>query len=72
MTHTPVTSSQLVSVGYDAATETLEIKFKNGHVYQYQNVPAKMHAELMAAESIGSYFIKHIKGLPQAFPCHRL
>lgn len=72
MTRTPVTSSRLAAIGYDAATETLEIEFKGGHVYQYENVPLNMHTELVAAESVGSYFIKHIKSQPQAFPFKRL
>ena len=38
MEREPVVSSNVISVGYDDASETLEVEFKNG-VYQYYNVP---------------------------------
>ena len=62
----PVKSSQLASIGYDAASKTLAATFARGPgtVYQYPNVDAKVYAELMAADSIGSFFGKHIKPLP--------
>lgn len=56
----PVQSSNIVSVGYRSTTATLEIEFKNRSVYQYYNVPAKIHAELMQAESHGKYVHKHV------------
>jgi hypothetical protein len=72
MERTPVTSSQLVSVGYDPGTQTLEVEFKGGTgrdgaarpntVYQYSAVPPEVHKAMMAAESQGSYLYKHIKG----------
>ncbi|MHC5726326.1 MAG: KTSC domain-containing protein [Nostoc sp.] len=34
-----VSSSDLQSVGYDATTCTLEIKFHSGGIYQYFKVP---------------------------------
>ena len=36
-----VSSSNIVSVGYDPASETLEIEFQSGAVYQYYNVNQK-------------------------------
>lgn len=72
MTRAPVKSSQITAIGYDAATETLEIEFKGAKVYQYENVPAKMHAELMASASPGEYFHKHIKSQPQTFTMRKL
>lgn len=61
MERTPVSSSNLRSVGYDAATRTLEIEFHNGGLYRYTGVPATVHAGLMSASSHGSYFDAHIK-----------
>ena len=63
---TPVTSSQLAGVGYDAARKTLAVTFKHGAgaEYQYPNVEPKLHADFMAAESIGKFFGAHIKALP--------
>ena len=62
----PVKSNQLAAIGYDAASKTLAATFTRGPgtVYQYPNVDAKVYADLMAADSIGSFFGKHIKPLP--------
>lgn len=61
MKHTPVRSSNLASVGYDAATNTLEIKFCSGGVYQYATVPESVYSALMEADSLGKYFYRHIR-----------
>lgn len=61
MTRRPVTSSSIVSVGYDDATQQLEVEFANGGIYQYADVPASAHAALVAAQSIGKHFAKHIR-----------
>ena len=59
---TPVRSSALKSVGYDQASNILEIEFTGGEVYQYFDVPAEVHRGLMAAESHGRYFHQHVRG----------
>jgi hypothetical protein len=60
----PVDSTLIHSVGYDIATSILEIEFTNTHrVYQYFDVPLSIYSELMAAESMGSYFNDHIRDL---------
>ena len=41
-----VSSSTIVSIGYEG--ETLEVEFKNGTVYQYYNVPEVVYSQLMA------------------------
>ncbi|WP_300579095.1 KTSC domain-containing protein [Phenylobacterium sp.] len=56
-----VKSSNLKSIGYDAADETLEVEFKNGTVYHYYNVPHSIHESLMSATSHGSYLNDHVK-----------
>lgn len=61
MKRVPVTSSNVASVGYDEATKTLEVEFKKGGIYQYFDVPASVHAGLLAAPSIGSYLDADIK-----------
>lgn len=58
---TPVRSSALRSVGYDQEQRVLEIQFTNGAVYQYFDVPAEVYSGLMAAESHGWYFNRHIR-----------
>jgi hypothetical protein len=55
-----VTSSVLRSVGYDAGTAELEIEFASGDVYRYYAVPARVHRELVEADSPGAYFNTHV------------
>jgi hypothetical protein len=66
MQHTPVSSSNIESVGYDAGKQELEIKFKNGGTYRYAGVDARKHAALMGAKSIGAHFHQHIRGAHKA------
>ena len=54
MNRTPVTSSNVASVGYDPVTMTLEGEFKNGSVCQYFDVPEVVYQELMSAASVGT------------------
>ena len=56
-----VESSNLRSVGYDESTETLEIEFSHGGVYQYFGVPKEVYEGLMSASSHGKYHAKYIK-----------
>ena len=64
MRRAPVISSSLASVGFDPATNELEIEFRSGDVYRY-SVPRRVHRELMASNSMGSYFARRIR------PAHR-
>jgi hypothetical protein len=57
----PVDSSAVVSIGYDAATNQLEVEFVGGGVYRYFGVPRRRVDELFAAASIGAYLTRHIK-----------
>lgn len=50
----------LKSVGYEAATAELEVEFRNGDVYRYYAVPPSMHRDLIAADSPGAFFNRHI------------
>ena len=54
-------SSNLKSVGYNPETLRLEIEFHSGGMYVYNGVPAHVHAELMNAPSLGSYFAANVK-----------
>ena len=56
MTRTPVPSTNIKAVGYDPETQTLEVEFKHGEIYQYFGVPASVHQELVISPSVGSYF----------------
>ncbi len=63
MNRVPVDSSNIASVGYDDSTNTLEIEFNSGHLYQYFDVPKNIYDELLIADSVGKYFYNHIKGI---------
>lgn len=66
MIRTPVSSSNLASVGYDPATFTLEAEFNNGRVYQYLDVPQAHYDALLMSPSVGGYFNANIR---DAFSC---
>ncbi len=62
-------SSNIVSFGYDASSETLEIEFMTGAIYQYYNVPQPIYDALLAAPSAGKFFAYQIRN---AFPYSRV
>lgn len=64
-----VTSSSIAAIGYEAGTETLEVEFTNGSVYQYYNVPQVTYDQFMASGSIGQFFHANIRN---AFPNSRV
>lgn len=68
MEREPVTSSNAVSIGYDATTETLEVEFKNG-VYQYYNVPQSIYEQMMIEGSIGKFLNVYVKPM---YPCAKV
>ena len=56
-----VSSSNVKAIGYDANSQTLEVEFVNGRVYQYYGVPDHVHAEFMRAPSKGQFLHYQIK-----------
>jgi len=56
-----VSSSNLASIGYDASSNTLEVEFNSGRVYEYYDVPASEHRALMNVSSHGTYFNANIR-----------
>ena len=58
----PVQSSQIALVGYSEPDKVLRIAFTRNAAYQYFPVEKSVYDELMASDSIGSYFSQHIKG----------
>ena len=57
----PVESSNIVSIGHNSVTKTLEVEFRTGTVYQYFQVPTKVYQELQSADSKGRYLAKNIR-----------
>jgi hypothetical protein len=63
MNRQAVTSSNIASIGYDANSQTLEVEFLNGGVYQYFDVPHHIYNGIMSADSHGQYLAQNIKGV---------
>lgn len=53
MQRQPVKSSNVKSVGYDPASQMLEVEFTTGSVYQYPKVSGKEYETLIGADSVG-------------------
>jgi hypothetical protein len=64
-----VSSSTIVSIGYDSSSETLEIEFQNGGIYQYYNLPETIYQQLMESTSKGQFHHAYIRN---AFPYSRV
>lgn len=62
MNRNHVESSNIESIGYDSKSQTLEIEFLNGSIYQYFDVPQHIYDELIDADSHGKYLAANIKG----------
>lgn len=69
MNRDPVASSNLASIGYDDAAQTLEVEFMNGTVYQYYNVGVQLFEQLMQAPSKGQFLNVYIRN---AYPFSRV
>lgn len=79
ITRTPVKSSQIASIGYSEPSKELDIEFTNRSktprppsVYRYSNITPDLHAKLIGAESIGTFFGKEIKPLAGSYPFRKL
>ena len=78
ITLTPVESSLLTAIGYDAITQTLRIEFPrkgqpagSGSVYADYNFPPEEWAKFSTAESFGKWFLANIKNNPK-YPYKRI
>lgn len=69
MNRSPVASSNIASIGYDLGSETLEVEFTNGSIYQYFNVPSGLNEQLMTAPSKGQFLNTYIRN---AYPYSRV
>jgi hypothetical protein len=56
----PLTSRAVVSAGYDAETETLEIEFTSGRLYRYSRVPQGVYDWLLRVPNKGLYVARSI------------
>mgnify|MGYP003946589061 CR=1 FL=1 len=60
---TPVKSSSIAGIGYDAKSSTLAVQFKGGATYRYSGVSAAAHQSLVSAKSIGKHFGTAFRGM---------
>lgn len=62
MERTAVDSNNIASVGHDEDSQTLEVEFTNGSVYQYFDVPRHIFEAFLVAGSPGQFLASTIKG----------
>ena len=63
MIMTPVTSSNIESIGYIAERQELFVKFKNCKTFCYKDVSALEARELTKSASVGRHFSQYIKAV---------
>lgn len=57
-----VNSSTIEAIGYDASAMTLQVKFKNGALYEYSEVPQYVYDAVIESESVGKALNSEVKG----------
>jgi KTSC domain len=72
MTDTTNRSTNIARVGYDAATQSMEITFKSGGRYRYHNVSPIEHQRFMESKSLGRAFNQMFWGQPKRHPSQKL
>lgn len=79
MKRTHVQSSSVRSIGYDARRALLEVEFRSGAVYQYEQVPEAVFRLLRTAPSVGTFVNRVVKPrfdarriVPQRLAPHRI
>jgi hypothetical protein len=63
MNREPVASSNVATIGYDEPSQTLEVEFTNGSIYQYYNVTHALFEQLMQTGSKGQFLAYQIKNV---------
>jgi hypothetical protein len=63
MNREPVISSNISAIGYDEQSQTLEVEFTNGTIYQYYNVTIALYDLFMQAGSKGKFLAYEIKNV---------
>lgn len=56
-----VSSSAIIAVGYDAATQRMRITFVEGHSYDFCGVPGSVFDGLLNSSSKGRYYNDYIR-----------
>ena len=55
-----INSSNLSSAIYDTVNKLLTITFKNGSIYEYEDVPWEIFTKFRLSDSQGKYFSQNI------------
>ena len=55
-----IESSNLVKTEYDTQTKKMLVEFKNGTVYEYEEVPHQVYTQFRMSESQGKFFSSKI------------
>jgi hypothetical protein len=63
-----VSSTSIAAIGFDDATETLEVEFVSGGIYRFHAVGRDVFEAFRDAPSKGMFFNEHIK---DAYPFER-
>ena len=63
MQRASIASDTVTSIGYEAATSTLELEFSSGDVFQFYNVPLTVYIALIKAASKGDFYHHNIKAV---------
>lgn len=60
-TYSDFKSSNLESFTHDTKKNSLIVTFHNGKEWKYKDVPRELIEEMAAADSVGKFFIEHIR-----------
>jgi hypothetical protein len=66
-----VNSSMIYAIGYDSKSKTLEVVFRSGKAWGYEEIPKKVYQELLKSKSIGSYMRENIIDCYSSYPVRR-
>jgi len=61
MNRQPLDSSNIKSVGFDSNANIMEVEFKSGDVYRYDNVSGETHQRLLNHPSPGAFLHASVK-----------
>ena len=62
ITMSPVTSTNIAAMGYDAESQIAKVQFINGGTYTYHGVPQKVYEKVFNASSPGAALKQHFNG----------
>jgi hypothetical protein len=57
----PVTSSNIVSVGFCPDRKCIDVEYSSGGVYRYHSCDQALYDDLMKAESVGRFVYANLK-----------